>query len=92
MVVSNLSTMIINMLYTLINSVSYIMSISVMVMSSDIISYVICVFGFLCEISITLKLNKFSYFSFIDIIISVYGIMFIHNDTINQSRTRVPYI
>ena len=58
-------------------------------MSRGVVSYVICMFSFLCEIVIVIKINKFIYFSYIDIIISVYGIMFIYNDIINQIIIRL---
>ena len=65
------------------------MFIIVMVMSRDIVSYIICMFYFLCEIIIIIKINKFIYFSYIDIIISVYGIMFINNNIINKIIIRL---
>ena len=55
-----------------------------MVTSCGIVSYIICMFYFLCEITIIMKSNKFIYFSYIDITISVYGIMFINNNNINK--------
>ena len=60
-----------------------------MVMSRDIVSYVTCMFYFLCEIIITTKNNKFIYFSYIDTIISVYGIMFLSNGIINKITIRL---
>ena len=63
-----------------------------MAMSRDIVSYVMCMFCFLCEITIIIKINKFIYFSYIDIIISVYGIMFIINNIINKIIVRLFWI
>ena len=57
-------------------------------MSRDIVSYVLYVI-FLCKVTIILKINKFNYFSYIDITISVYGIMFINNNTINKIIARL---
>ena len=58
-------------------------------MSCDIVSYVICMFYFLCEIIISIKINKLFKFSYIDITISVYGIMFINNNIINKFIIRL---
>ena len=58
-------------------------------MSRDIVSYVTCIFYFLCEISIIIKINKFISFSYIDIIINVYGVMFIENDIIKKDTTSI---
>ena len=63
-----------------------------MIMSREIVSYVTRMFYVLCGISITIKINKFVYFSYIDIIISVYGIMSINNDTIDRITIRLAYI
>ena len=49
-------------------------------------------FDFLYKISIIIKMNKFIYFSYIDIIISVYGIMFIINNIINKIIVRLFWI
>ena len=65
------------------NLLNYIMIIVVMAMSRDIVSYVTCRFYVLCEIPITIKLNKFICFSYIDIIIIVYGSMVINIVTIS---------
>ena len=58
-------------------------------MSRDIVSYVTCMFYFLCEISIIIKINKFISFSYIDITINVYGVMFIENDIIKKDTTSI---
>ena len=68
------------------------MFIIVRVVSRDIVSYVTCMFYFLCEIAITIKIYKFMYFSYIDIIISVYGAKVINNDIINKHIIRICYI
>ena len=73
-----------NMLYMCMNFLDYIMFIIVMVMSRDIVSYVICMFYFLCEILIITKINKFINLSYTDIIISVYGITCIGSNIINK--------
>ena len=49
---------------------NYIMLIIVRVMSCDIVSYITCVFYFLCKIIVTIKTNKFIYFSYIVSVIS----------------------
>ena len=59
-----------------------------MVMSRNIVSYIICVFYF-CEIIITIKINKFIHFSYIDVIISVYAIMLISDNIINKVIVRL---
>ena len=43
------------------------------------------------EIILIIRISKFIYFSYIDIIISVYGIMFIDNDIINNIIIRMLY-
>ena len=53
-------------------------------MCLDIDSYVICMFDVLCEISMIININKFSCFSYIGIIISVYGTMLINRTIINK--------
>ena len=53
------------------NFINCIMLIIVMIMSRDIVSYVIRMFYLLCEIVITIEASKFMYSSYIDIIISV---------------------
>ena len=58
-------------------------------MSRDIVSCVTCVFYFLWGIIIIIKINKLIYFSYIGIIISVYGIMFINSDIINKMIIRL---
>ena len=55
-----------------------------MVMSRGIVSYVTCVFYFPCEIIIIIKINKFIYLSYIDIIISVYCTMLIDSNITNE--------
>ena len=67
-----------------INLFDYIMLMVVMVMSRNIVSYTVCMFYVLCKIIITSQLNKLMYFSYSDIIISVYGITFINNSIINN--------
>ena len=54
------------------------MFIIVMVMSRDIVIYITCMFYFFWEVITTIKSKQFIYFSYIDIIISVYSIMFIN--------------
>ena len=71
------------MTYIFIHLVNYSLFIIVMFMSRNIVSCYICMFYVLCNIVIIIKLNKFMYFSYSDIIISVYGIMCINN-TINK--------
>ena len=56
-------------------------------MSRDIVSYVICMFYFFCEVTVTIKINMFAYLSYIGTTISVYGIMFFNNDIINKIIT-----
>ena len=72
-----------------INLLNYIMFIIATVMSCDIVSDIVCMLCFLCKIIITLKINKFNYSSHIDIITSVYGIMFIDNSIINEIMIRL---
>ena len=43
---------------------------------AGVVSYIICMLDVLCKIIIIIKINKFNHFSYIDIIISVYGIMY----------------
>ena len=72
------------MLYMFINFSNCIMFIIVMVMSRNVISYSTCMFYFLCEMIIVIKIGKFIYFSYIGIIISVYGVMFLNNRIVNK--------
>ena len=75
--------------YMLIKSLNYIMFIIVMVMSRDIVSYVICIFDVIWEITMTIQINKLIYFNYIDITISLYGIMCINNNIISKSIIRL---
>ena len=60
-----------------------------MVMSRNIVSYIVCMFYVLCEITIIVKINKFIYLCYIDITISVYCIMFSNNSIINKNMIRL---
>ena len=68
------------MRYMFVHYFIYTMYIIVMIMSRDIVSCVICMFFFPCEI-----INKFIYFSYIDITSRVYGIVLINNDIIDKT-------
>ena len=56
----------------------------VMAMSCDIVSYITCMFYFLCKTIVTIQINKFIYFGCIVSTISVNDIMLIKNNIINQ--------
>ena len=60
-----------------------------MAMSRNIVSYFICMVYFLCKLVIILKTNKLIYVSYIEITISVYGIRFICNNSINNIIIRI---
>ena len=64
----------------------------VMVMSCGIVNYITCMFYFLCEIVITIQINRFIHFSYIDTTISVYGIMLTDNNIINMIIIRLFWI
>ena len=83
------SIIIINMRYMITNLFNYIMFRLVMVVSRNIVIYITCMFYVLCKITIDIKIIKFLYFSYSDTIISVYGIMFINNNTINKIIIRL---
>ena len=72
-----------------IKFVNYIMFISVMVMSCDIVSYITCMFYFLREIIIAVEITKFMYLRYSDVTISVYGIMVINNNIISKIIIRI---
>ena len=55
-----------------------------MAMSCDVVSCIICITGYFSVIITVMKIHKFTYFSYIAIIISVHGIMFINNDIVNK--------
>ena len=59
------------------NLFNYIMFIIVMVMSCDIVSYIICMFYFICKEISSLKFISLCICGYIDIIISVCGFMFV---------------
>ena len=63
---------------------NYIMFIIVMVMSCDIFNDITCMFYTLCKIIVTIKINKFIYFSYTVCTISVNGIVLINNNVINK--------
>ena len=71
---------------------NHIMLIIVMVMSCDIISDIMCMFYFLCEIIVIIKINQFIYFSYIVSIISVNDTVFINSSTISKIITCLIYI
>ena len=75
------SILVMNMLTSLLTV--YVMLTIVMVMSRGVVSYVICMFYVLCKMIIIININKLIYFSYIDTIISVYGIMLIDNNITN---------
>ena len=77
------------MLYVFVNVLNYIMFIFVMVVSCGIVSYITCMLHFLCKLITIIKNHKFMYFSYIYITISVYGIMFINNNTIGKHMVRL---
>ena len=52
-------------------------------MYRTIVSYIFCMLYFLRKRTIIIKISKSTYFSYIDIIISVYGIMFINTNIID---------
>ena len=55
-----------------------------MIMPRNIVSYIVCMFYFLCTTIIIIDVNKFIYVCYIDIIINAYGIMFINNNINNH--------
>ena len=55
-----------------------------MAMYRNIVSYITCMVYVLCKIIIIININKFVYFSYIDVIISVYGIVCVNNNIINH--------
>ena len=63
-----------------------------MVMSRGIVSYIICMLYVIFKITTVIKINKLIYFSYIGIIIRVYGIMFIANDIVNKITIRIFWI
>ena len=71
---------------------NYIMFIIVMAMSCDMVRYITCMFYPLCKITVTIKSNKFIYFSYIVCIISVNVSMLIKTNTMNIIITGFLYL
>ena len=58
-------------------------------MSRGYVSYIICMFYVHCKMVSTIEIHKFTYVTYIDIIVNVNGIMLINSNNINDSIIRI---